>query len=195
LTIVDSTFNNVKQVVLVPRGDKFLPNIVIDNLKGNNIGSGVTQVGGGELLRGGPVEQWALGWRVTDQDENGRATYGPVVPQPRKPNNLLSDGKFFTRSKPQYEDESKVKILSVLWFGAKNDGKTSSASQNTKSINLALSSSAETNSVIVFPAGIYLVDDTLLLPVGARIQGALWSQIMAVGPKFGNPKKPRTLVQ
>lgn len=184
------------EVIRVPRRNKVLPGIFIDNLQGRDIRSVVKQHKGGELLRGGPVSQWGLGWRVTDDNEDGVATYGPMSPTPTKPNSLLKDGKFFTQSKPQYDVlRTKGDFINVLEKGATNDGNIEFASQNTRSINAAMKASADTGSVVVFPAGIYPVDDTIVIPVGARLQGALWSQIMAVGSNFGDPKKPKAVIR
>jgi glucan 1,3-beta-glucosidase len=195
LTIVDSEFLNVDEVIRLPRGDKFRPAIFIDNLKGSGVKSTVKEDEGASLLTGGNVDQWGLGWRFTDEYPNGIATYGPVSPSPKKPATLLTSGNFFERSKPQYSDRSKGDYLNVLHFGAKNEGKSASASENTKSINNAMRAAAGTGKVLLFPAGIYPVDDTIHIPAGTRIQGALWSQIMAVGSAFGDPEKPKVLAQ
>jgi glucan 1,3-beta-glucosidase len=195
LTIVDSKFVKVDEVIRIPREDKFRPAIFIDNIKGSGVKSTVKEDGGAELLSGGNVGQWGLGWRFTDKNENGIATYGPMIPTPQKPNGLLRSGKFFERSKPQYEVRVKDDFISVLRFGANNDGSLASAKKNTESINNAMRASAGTGKVLLFPSGIYPVDDTIIIPTGARIQGALWSQIMAVGPAFKDPEKPKALAK
>jgi hypothetical protein len=69
------------------------------------------------------------------------------------------------------------------------------APANRKAIQNALNSAALQKKVLVFPAGIYPVDNTLVIPVGSRIAGALWSQIMAVGPAFGDASKPKVLAK
>jgi hypothetical protein len=50
-------------------------------------------------------------------------------------------------------------------------------------------------SVIFFPAGIYLVKHTVLVPKGSIIVGEGWSQIMATGSNFADPDKPLVMVR
>jgi hypothetical protein len=33
------------------------------------------------------------------------------------------------------------------------------------------------------------------MPTGARMMGALWSQLMAVGPKFEDPENPQVFIK
>jgi glucan 1,3-beta-glucosidase len=195
LTLLDSKFVKVDEVIRIPKDTKFRPAIFIDNIDGSSVKSTVKEDRGAELLNGGTVGQWGLGWRFTDEDKNGIATYGPMTPNPRKPASLLRNGRFFERSKPQYEIRVKDDFLNVLRFGANNNGSLVSAKKNTESINNAMRASAGTGKVLLFPAGVYPVDDTIIIPTGARIQGALWSQIMAVGPAFRDPQNPKALAK
>jgi glucan 1,3-beta-glucosidase len=128
----------------------------------------------------------------TDTNPKGEEKHGPISPKPNKPSNLLSSGKFFERSKPLY---GKNEVLNVLGLGAKNNGNSASASVNTESINKALKMAAAKNLVFVFPAGMHMVDDTLDIPPGSRLSGALWAQIMAVGKKFSDEKNPKVLAK
>lgn len=54
---------------------------------------------------------------------------------------------------------------------------------------------ANVGKVIFFPAGIYLVEDTVLIPEGSIIVGEGWSQIMATGTKFQNANEPHVMVR
>lgn len=46
-----------------------------------------------------------------------------------------------------------------------------------------------------FPYGVYFIKDTLHIPVGSRIIGQAWSQIMASGPNFQDELNPRAVAQ
>ena len=62
-------------------------------------------------------------------------------------------------------------------------------------INRALETAADKNQIVIFPAGIYVVDDTITIPVNSRIVGALWSQIMAYGPRFSDLNQTKVLAK
>ena len=55
--------------------------------------------------------------------------------------------------------------------------------------------SGNVGSVIFFPAGVYLVENTVKVPVGSIIIGSGWSQIMGSGSHFKNAEKPAVMVQ
>jgi glucan 1,3-beta-glucosidase len=157
----------------------------------------VSEQGGSILLEARASSgQWGLGWRFTDGAKDGEDTHGPITPASRKPRGLLApSGKIFERSKPQYNNLGKDEFLNVLGFGATNDGNVGAASSNTRAVNNALRAAAYSRKVLIFPSGVYPVDNTLYIPPGSRIVGALWSQIMATGAAFGDPNKPRALIK
>jgi glucan 1,3-beta-glucosidase len=147
------------------------------------------------LLPGGStiVKSWGLGRRYTDDHPKGLLAVGNLKP-PRKDSSLLMvKDKFFWQAKPQYQDKPSLDFLSVLWFGVKNDG--SNAGPNTQNINKALKEAARLRKVLVFPAGVYKVSDTIFVPPESKIVGALWSQIMADGKQFEDKDNPRILVK
>jgi hypothetical protein len=48
---------------------------------------------------------------------------------------------------------------------------------------------------LVFPAGIYTIDDTLTISPGSKIVGILWPQLMAVGKAFKDKNDPRVFIR
>lgn len=76
--------------------------------------------------------------------------------------------------------------MNVKALGAKGDGVT----DDTKVLNSILEGAANTSSVVFIPYGIYLVTDTIRVPIGSRIIGQVWSQIMGTGSKVGPLKTP-----
>jgi hypothetical protein len=81
--------------------------------------------------------------------------------------------------------------MNVKSLGAKGDGVT----DDTAVLNAILDGAANTSSVVYFPLGVYSITDTLRVPVGSRIIGQAWSQIMASGPKFGDESHPLVAVE
>lgn len=83
-----------------------------------------------------------------------------------------STGKWFTRSRPQYREYSPSDFASVKAVGAAGDGVT----DDTVAINAALAANAGCK-ITYFPAGTYLVTDTIKVPAGSRLVGEVWSAI------------------
>jgi hypothetical protein len=81
--------------------------------------------------------------------------------------------------------------MNVRALGAAGDGVT----DDTAVLNGILEGAANTSSVVFFPFGIYLVRDTIRVPVGSRIIGQAWSQIMGTGTNFEDELHPRPVVQ
>ncbi|KAK1466638.1 hypothetical protein CCUS01_07248 [Colletotrichum cuscutae] len=81
--------------------------------------------------------------------------------------------------------------MNVKILGVKGDGKT----DDTSALNSILQGAANTSSVVFFPYGVYLVTDTLRVPVGSRIIGQVWPQIMGIGDKFSDETQPRAVVE
>jgi hypothetical protein len=69
------------------------------------------------------------------------------------------------------------------------------AYHDTAVLNSILAVAANTSSIVYFPYGVYMVTDTLRIPIGSRIIGQAWSQIMGKGVNFQNELAPRAVVQ
>lgn len=69
------------------------------------------------------------------------------------------------------------------------------ANDDTANINAILAQYAGCK-VIYFPAGTYIVTDTIFIPAGSRIYGdAYGTAISALGSNYYNPDAPGTMVQ
>jgi hypothetical protein len=121
-------------------------------------------------------------------------------------------GGFFERSKPQYESIPASGFTNVKSFGAKGDGKA----DDTAAIKNALSGTAG-KSILYFPAGSYIVTDTITvsptsayyrtdrksslalnttqIPADVKIVGEAWSQIVGSGSKFSDINNSHVMVQ
>ncbi|KAI0196341.1 pectate lyase superfamily protein-domain-containing protein [Astrocystis sublimbata] len=197
LTVLDSHFSSVPFAITV--GPTIQPAITIDNLLVDGNTPSIVLVSGGATIlpgtTGAPltINSWASGRRYTDSAAGtGISTSDFLTPVPNKPSSMLSSsGQWFTRSKPQYETLTAGDIVSVATFGAVGDGVTDS----TTALNNAFTFGAARNQVVFIPAGVYMVSSTIVMPMGTRVVGELWSQIMAFGDNFNNPNSPLPMVQ
>ncbi|KAK0615339.1 pectate lyase superfamily protein-domain-containing protein [Bombardia bombarda] len=115
---------------------------------------------------------------------------GPIVPNSRPPN-LVVNGKYYTRSKPQHTDVPLSQFVSLRHAGAKGDGVT----DDTAAINSALASAAKASQIVHIDYGIYVVTSTIKIPPGSRIIGEAFPVILSSGPFFADSSSPRPVVQ
>ncbi|KAL2167137.1 hypothetical protein VTG60DRAFT_1656 [Thermothelomyces hinnuleus] len=191
VSLIDSSIRNVPVGILTRSSPSDAPNIVIDNTVFDGVNAPV-QAENGEILLSGSqkVDLWATGRRYRGGD--GTFQTGPITARPAKPAALLgSDGKLFTRSRPQYEDLGVGSFLIATENGCSNDG----TGDNTDAINSFLEKAVAAGKIAYFPAGIYSVQGTVKVPVNSRILGASWSQIQATGSYFSDMKKPQVVVK
>ena len=149
------------------------PNIVLDNVVASGVGVFLQREGGQTLLAAAPGAGavWTAGVRYIGG--KGSKTSGAVPGIPVKDPSLTDGGKLFVKSRPQYEGLGTGSFLVATDNGISNDGKTD---QHDK-INTFLLSAASAGKIAYFPAGIYLITDTIFVPVGSKIQGSSWSQV------------------
>jgi glucan 1,3-beta-glucosidase len=154
----------------------------------------VVLINGGETVldgSSGPLyfNSWAQGYQYLPSGGSGKLT-GFINPAPKKSPNLLDgSGAYFTRSKPQYETVGAGSIVVATSHGVSNTG----SGDQSGAINSLLAGNV--GSVIFFPAGIYMVTNTVKIPVGSKIVGSGWSQIMGTGSNFQNAASPTVMVQ
>ncbi|KAI0397046.1 pectate lyase superfamily protein-domain-containing protein [Xylariaceae sp. FL0594] len=189
ISVVDSHFNGVPYAITLARLGTEQPNIVLDNLLVENSASVVLISGGETIVAGssGPLyfNSWASGYQYLPSGFGGKRS-GFINPAPNKPAALLDgNGAYFTRSKPPYEAISAGSIVVATSHGISNDG----TGDQTSAINSLLSSNV--GSLIFFPGGVYLVKGTVKIPVGSKIVGSGWSQIMGTGSYFQDEKQPK----
>lgn len=106
---------------------------------------------------------------------------------PAKPAALLGpDGKFFSRSKPQYETVPVSSFKSVKAAGAKGDGVT----DDTQAIQ-NIFNSAGANDIVYFDHGAYVITNTIQVPTNIKITGEIWPLIMVGGTVFKDQANPK----
>jgi hypothetical protein len=119
---------------------------------------------------------------------------GATVTTPRVSGLLDSNGNYFTMAPPTYQQYSAsqfINIKDVSGVPVYGDGVT----DDTANINAILAKFAGCR-IIYFPAGTYIVTNTIFVPAGSIIVGdAYASAISAVGSQFWNPNAPVTMVR
>jgi glucan 1,3-beta-glucosidase len=103
----------------------------------------------------------------------------------------LDNGKFYSKSKPQYENLGTGDFVSARSSGATGDGSTDDTITVQTAINTALSQ----NKVLFFEHGVYRVTNTLDFPPGLRAVGETFSVIMGSGSNFADQNNPRPVVR
>ncbi|KAK3307184.1 pectate lyase superfamily protein-domain-containing protein [Chaetomium strumarium] len=124
LTVVDSHFISVPFAIPVARDIDKRPAITLDNLRIEGNTPSVVLVSGGETI----LEGVTGGGSATIRSRVRLQRHGPHRPAPGQAGGAAGrgggggSGKFFTRSKPQYETLAAGSFVSVADFGAASPG-------------------------------------------------------------------------
>lgn len=202
MSVIDSVFSSVLVGILLPGNDvdAAMSQILLDNLQVTDLPGTTTVVGlaGGAVIESTSADtqyvSWSLGTTYLDFDGPVSSNYSTAqtLPPPQKPAVLLaSNGSIFAQSKPQYETLSVESFVDVKTYGAMGNG----GNDDTAAINYALGNCSSMGLVCYFPMGVYMVSDTVLVPVNSRIVGIGYPQIMATGDNFNDPTNPTVMVQ
>ena len=108
-----------------------------------------------------------------------------------RPESLLKEGKYYERSKPQYENVMVTQFLSVREFQAKGDGIT----DDTRALQWAVDQAAIQRRILFVDAGTYRVTSTINFPPGSKIIGESYAVILSSGSYFSNISKPNPVIQ
>ncbi|KAL2807813.1 pectin lyase fold/virulence factor [Aspergillus granulosus] len=130
--------------------------------------------------------------RVALASDSSTFYNGDEIPVFGTPTALVNNLKqFYQQRRPTYTDIGISQVIDVKAWGAAGDGET----DDGPILNSILDCAANISAIVFFPFGSYVVKDTLLIPVGSRIVGQVWSQIMGKGPKFQKALEPRVVAQ
>lgn len=193
LSVLDSSFSYVPTPILID-AEAPNPNLILENLEVEN-SQAIVQINGGSVLLAGYtdatyVKSWGMGGAYLDETGTRQFITGDISPYPdASPSLLTPNGQWYTQSKPLYTGTSDSEVIVATQEGISNDmtGDQSSAINSMLAQNVG--------KIIFFPAGIYLVQDTVFVPMGSIIVGEGWSQIMATGSKFADPTNPHVMVR
>jgi glucan 1,3-beta-glucosidase len=192
VTFIDSTIAGTQVAFVTAYESTSQPptagSLILENIVLSNVPVAV-QGPSGTALQGGTrtITAWGEGHEYTP---NGPLNFEGAIPAFSRPPSLTSRGKYYFRSKPQYEALPVSSFVSVRTAGAKGDG----IADDTAAINKVLKSAAYSNLVVFFDAGTYKVTSTINVPPGSKIVGESYSVIMAAGAFFSNIKAPQPVV-
>ncbi|OIW23390.1 pectin lyase-like protein [Coniochaeta ligniaria NRRL 30616] len=184
-SIIDSSFTNVGTVAVVtPPSSKpgsGSTGLVLENVALSGVTKAIADTTGKTLLAqsSGIVDEWVLGPVYEGSAADRSFSTGGKIGTYRRQQGLVDgNGAYFERAKPQYESLAVGDFVHVKDY-ATGDGST----DDTAAFQTALYASV--GKVLFVDAGSYILTSTVTVPLGAKIVGETWSQLVASGP---NPK-------
>ncbi|KAF4951438.1 hypothetical protein FSARC_12921 [Fusarium sarcochroum] len=181
--------------------------LIVQNALMNDVDVFVQDEGNNKVLLAGdgdkeeilPIKSWGFG-KVIGTSGNTTFVNGGEIAAPNRTSLLTQPGLshtirdieyYFTRQRPRYIDLGGCDLIDVKAWGAKGDGKT----DDTIALNRAFKAASDMSAVAYIPHGVYIIKDTVTIPVGSRVIGQTWPQLMGTGAKFENMTKPRPVVR
>ena len=197
VTWLDSSFTNTKVAFSIARSTSSAPptggSLSLENVALNNVPTAVLYGPGNTVYLSGTTGQTIIaGWKTGNlyNPTGPRAKQASWAP-PTRPASLVANGKYFERSKPQYNNLAATSFVSARASGAKGDGST----DDTTALQNAINSAANSGKILFVDAGTYKVTKTVFIPKGSRIVGESYSVIMSSGSYFNNINSPQAVVQ
>lgn len=195
VTLIDSSFTNVPVAILTAWTTSSSPatagSLVMENIALTNVPVAVKGPSGTMLAGTGgsmTIPAWGTGHSYASSGPVQFA--GPITPNSR-PASLLSNGRYYTRSKPQYENLPASSFLSVRTAGARGDA----ATDDTAALQSAIDAAVAQGKVLFLDYGLYRVTRTIRIPPGAKIVGESFPVILSAGAFFNDVNNPRPVVQ
>ncbi|GAB1214598.1 hypothetical protein ATERTT37_003762 [Aspergillus terreus] len=199
LILVDTVIGFTETAILTSLMSENSTSFLLQNANFIEVGTAIKDnVQNRVLMAGGAhvtVDSWGFGLLATSST-NSTFVNGQVIPAMNRSSLLTgpagyNKNNWFQRRRPAYTNIGMSQVIDVKAWGAAGDGTT----DDTGVLNSILDRAANLSSIVYFPFGVYKITDTLHVPVGSRIIGQAWSQIMATGAKFGNELSPRVVVK
>lgn len=183
LVVLNSVFDNVATVIhnSAPDEDRIL-------IAGGSGSTSIDSWGYGKAYSADGSSEVAAGRRLPVAEHDRSLLIDANNPETARPRAAL-----FQRRRPTYAgiDPVRTQILNAKDLGARGDG----SSDDTGPLNRLLDMAANMSAVVYLPYGVYVVTDTLNVPLGTRIVGQAWTQIMAKGDKFEDLQNPHVSVR
>ncbi|KAF4234129.1 hypothetical protein CNMCM6805_008835 [Aspergillus fumigatiaffinis] len=200
LVLVDAIIANTPNGIVTSLYAENSISLLLQNVGFFNVQNAVTDsVVSKVLLAGGNevrIDNWGFG-RVTDSHGTSFFANAENIPVMNRTKSLLSPElayvkpNFYTRRRPKYTDLGTSQVINLKTAGARGDGQT----DDTSVLNTIFAAAANMSAIVFIPHGIYVITDTVKIPVGSRIIGQTWPQIMARGSKFADLTATRAAVQ
>ncbi|KAH9827683.1 glycoside hydrolase family 55 protein [Teratosphaeria destructans] len=195
VTMIDSSFKNTKLGIATAYGTNSQPpaagSLILENVAISNVPVIVRDAGGTALAGttgSTTIAAWGEGHSYTP---NGPHTFQGSFTPVSRPSSLVSNTKYYTRSKPQYQSYPVSSFLSARSEGATGNGHTDDTAALQKAIDAAISQ----NKILFVDQGNYLVSNTIYIPAGSKIVGESYSVILSSGSYFDDMSNPQPVVQ
>ncbi|KAL4962958.1 pectin lyase-like protein [Aspergillus stella-maris] len=198
--LVDAIIANTPKGIVTSLHAENSTSMLLQNVGFFNVKTSITDSVLSRVLLEGGDEVFANNWgfgRVTNSDGTSQFVNAANLPEMNRTQSLLSSElayvkpNFYTRRRPKYLDIGTSQVINLKSAGAKGDGVT----DDTSALNSVFSAAGNMSSIVYIPYGVYVITDTVKIPVGSRIIGQAWPQILAKGPKFENQLEPRVAVK
>ncbi|KAL4906769.1 hypothetical protein BDW74DRAFT_189930 [Aspergillus multicolor] len=190
LTVIDSSGSGLENFLVSSESTGAGNAIILQNIQ--NTGTTVS-LGGKAVVSGSILDTWVHGDMYNPGNAQMQRVNGQMATTSRSPA-LLSGTKYFTKTAPTFQEYSKDQILNIKSVPGRpvyGDG----ATDDTQNINEILAENADC-SVFYFPAGTYMVTDTIFVPSGRRIVGDPYASVISgVGAKFQDAAAVRPMVK
>ncbi|KAK6203980.1 hypothetical protein LQW54_008553 [Pestalotiopsis sp. IQ-011] len=167
--------------------------LILDNVDmSSNVETAIRYAGDNSTLVAGGQTIASFAQGRTYDGSSGKAVQAEESGTTKPAGLLNSDGKVFTRTKPQYESLDKSSFVSAKASGCKGDGSTDDTAAIQK-----LFDDATAGQVIFFDHGAYLISDTIKVPADKEIKvvGEMWPLLMADGTGFNDQSNPKPVFQ
>jgi len=193
VTILDSSFTNTPTGIITAYDANSSPvaagSLILENVELSNVEAAV-QGPNGVALAGGSttISAWGEGHAYAS---SGPDQFEAAFTASTRPSVLTTGGKFYTRSKPQYEGQPASNFISARDAGAKGDGQT----DDTQALQNGIDTAATQNKIFYLDHGNYKVTDTITIPAGSKIVGETYSVILASGEIFSKIDSPLAVLQ
>jgi glucan 1,3-beta-glucosidase len=196
VTLIDSSITNTPVGIITAYDSTTVPatanSLIIENVVLNNVPTAVQVTGGPTVLAGSSgamtIAAWGEGHRYTP---NGPVRFQGSFTPNNRPASLVSAGKYYVRSKPQYETLPASSFASVRSAGATGNGNT----DDTNALQNIINSATSAGHVVYFDSGTYKVTKTLVIPAGAKLVGEGLPIIMSSGSFFNDMNNPQPVVR
>lgn len=133
------------------------------------------------------IAAWGEGHKYVP---DGPTTFQGPIDFPHRPFSLLDNGRYYERSKPQYESSPTSRFVSVRSGGAKGDG----VADDTAALQKILVDAKNAGQIVFFDAGTYRITTTLRIPAESRIVGESYPVIMSSGAYWSDMANPQPVV-
>lgn len=196
VVLLDSSITNTPVGIKTTYDTTTVPvtanSLVLENVVLNNVPTAIQFAGGATVLQGTTgtttIAAWGEGHEYTPAGP--KRFQGPITPNNR-PASLLKDGKYYARSKPQYDNLPVSSFASVRSAGATGNGVT----DDTNALQSIINSATSAGRIVYFDAGTYVVTRTIDIPPGAKIVGEGYPIILSSGSFFNDMSNPKPVVR